>query len=130
MDLGAGLVFADGGSGLSVDLRIRRLLMHQAEGFAESGFSISVSYDPRPSTPLGFNARIAPGWGTDTMSGAEGLWGRETMGGMGHDHLMGGATASTPRPATGSRSARAWSARHASGCARPSTGATTASGTR
>ena len=90
MDLGAGVVFADGGSGLSVDLRIRRLLMHQAEGFAESGFSISVSYDPLPSTPLGFNARVAPGWGTDTMSGAEGLWGRETMGGMGHDYLMGG----------------------------------------
>ncbi len=90
MDLGAGLMFADGGSGLSVDLRIRRLLMHQAEDFAESGFSISVSYDPRPSTPLGFNARVAPGWGTDTMSGAESLWGRETMGGMGHDHLMGG----------------------------------------
>ena len=89
MDLGAGLVFADGGSRLAVDLRIRRLLMHQAEGFAESGFSISVSYDPRPSTALGFNARVAPSWGTDTMSGAEGLWGRETMGGMGHDHLMG-----------------------------------------
>ena len=90
MDLGAGVVFADGVTGLSVDLRIRRLLMHQAEGFAESGFSISVAYDPRPSTPLGFNARVAPGWGTDTMSGAEGLWGRETMGGVGHDYLMGG----------------------------------------
>ena len=89
-DLGAGIKFADGASGLRGDVRIRRLLIHRAEGFAESGFSISVSYDARSSTPLGFNARVAPAWGTDTMSGAEGLWGRETMGGMGHDYLMGG----------------------------------------
>ena len=90
MDVGAGLVFADAVTGLSVDVRIRTLVVHQAEGYAERGVSISVSYNPTPSTPLGFTGRISPAWGGDSMSGAEALWGRETMGGMGRNHLVGG----------------------------------------
>ena len=89
MDVGAGLVLADGVTGLAVDIRVRRLLVHEAEGFAESGMSISVSYNPTPSTPLGFSARVSPAWGGDAMSGAEALWGRESMGGMGQNHLLG-----------------------------------------
>ena len=79
MDIGAGLVLADAVTGLAVDVRVRRLLAHQTDGFAESGMSISVSYNPSPDTPLGFTARVAPAWGGDTASGAEALWGRETM---------------------------------------------------
>ena len=90
MDLGAGLVVADGVTGLAVDIRVRRLLVHEAEGFAEHGMSISVSYNPTPSTPLGFSARVSPAWGGNAMSGAEALWGRESMGGMGQDQLLGG----------------------------------------
>ena len=92
MDVGAGLVFADAVTGLSVDFRIRTLVVHQAEGYAERGVSISVSYNPTPSTPLGFSARVSPAWGGDSMSGAEALWGRETMGGMGRNHLVGGGS--------------------------------------
>ena len=58
MHLGAGLVLADSVPGLAVDIRVGRLLVHQAEEFAESGMSISVSYNPTPSTPLGFTARV------------------------------------------------------------------------
>ena len=92
LDLAAGLVLADSVTGLAVDLRVRRLLIHQAAGFAESGMAVSVSYDPSPSTPLGFTARVAPAWGGDAMSGAEALWGRDTMSGMGMagDPLLGG----------------------------------------
>ena len=50
--------------------------------------SISVSYNPTPTTPLGFTARVSPAWGGDAMSGAEPLWGRESMGGMSHDPMM------------------------------------------
>ena len=53
LDMGVGLVLADGITGLAVDIRVRRLLVHQAAGFAESGMSVSVSYDPTPNTPLG-----------------------------------------------------------------------------
>ena len=90
MDVGAGLVFADAVTGLSVDVRVRTLVVHQAEGYAERGVSISVSYNPTASTPLGFTGRVSPAWGGDSMSGAEALWGRETMGGMGGNHLLGG----------------------------------------
>ena len=32
--------------------------------------------------PLGFTAKVAPSWGGQATSGAEALWGRETMAGM------------------------------------------------
>ena len=83
LDVGLGLVFADAVTGLAVDVRVRRLLVHPTAGFAESGMAVSVSYDPTPSTPLGLTARFAPAWGGDAMSGAEALWGRDTMSGMG-----------------------------------------------
>ena len=59
MDVGAGLIVSDASTGLAVDVRVRTLLVHQAEGFSERGMALSVSYNPTPSTPLGFNARVA-----------------------------------------------------------------------
>ena len=82
MDVGGGLVVSDSSTGLAVDLRVRMLVMHQAEGFRERGMALSLSYNPTPSTPLGFVARVAPSWGGQATSGAEALWGRETMAGM------------------------------------------------
>ena len=70
-------------------MRIRRLLVHETAGLAESGMAVSVSYDPSPKTPLGFTARVSPAWGGDAMSGANALWGRETMGGIGQNTLYG-----------------------------------------
>ena len=74
VDIGGGLVLTDGPSGLRIDMRIRRLVMHQADGFAEHGFSVAITYDPTPSTPLGLSATVSPGWGGDAQSGAEALW--------------------------------------------------------
>ena len=51
--------------------------------------AVSVSYDPTPKTPLGFTAHVSPAWGGDAMSGANALWGREKMGEMGQNHLLG-----------------------------------------
>ena len=84
MDVGAGMVLSDAGTGLAVDVRVRTLLVHQDENFSERGVSLSLSYNPTPSTPLGFVAKVAPSWGGQAMSGAEALWGRETMAGMAH----------------------------------------------
>ena len=89
MDLGGGLVVADA-TGLAVDVRVRTLVAHQAAGFREHGVSLSLSYDPTPSTPLGFTARVAPSWGGQAMGGAEALWGRETMAGMAHGGFAAG----------------------------------------
>ena len=82
MDVGGGLVLADSVTGLSVDLRVRTLVAHQAEGFRERGMALSFSFDPTPSTPLGFTARVAPAWGGQATGGAEALWGRETLAGL------------------------------------------------
>ena len=82
-DVAASLIASDPWTGLSVDVRVRTLLVHQDEGFRERGVSVSFSYDPTPSTPLGFTARVAPSWGGQAMSGADALWGRDTMEGLG-----------------------------------------------
>ena len=90
MDVGAGLIASDTSAGLAVDVRVRMLLVHQAEGFRERGGSVSLSYNPTPSTPLGFVATVTPSWGGQATSGAEALWGRETMGGLAHGGLAQG----------------------------------------
>ena len=51
VDIGGGVIVADRGTGLSVDVRVRMLLAHQADEFRERGLSIAVSFDPTPSTP-------------------------------------------------------------------------------
>ena len=90
MDVGAGLVVSDSSTGLSLDVRVRTLLVHQAEGFRERGVALSLSYNPTPSMPLGFTARVAPSWGGEARSGAEALWSRETMAGTAHGSFAQG----------------------------------------
>ncbi len=82
MDLGGGLIVSDLETGLRVDVRVRFLMVHQDEGYRDRGLSVSLSYDPTPSTPLGFKARVAPAWGGQAQSGAGALWNRPTMAGM------------------------------------------------
>ena len=89
--MGAGLIVSDAGSGLAVNVRVRTLLVHQAEGFRERGMALSLSYNPTPSTPLGLTAKVAPSWGGQATSGAEALWGRETMAGMAQAGVASGS---------------------------------------
>ena len=62
VDVGGGLILSDRLTGLSADIRVRMLLAHQDEGFRERGMSVSFSYNPTPSTPLGFMAKVIPSW--------------------------------------------------------------------
>ena len=82
IDVGGGLILSDSSTGLAVDVRVRTLLAHQAQGFRERGMAVTFSYNPTPSTPLGFTARVAPSWGGQATGGTEALWGREAMGGL------------------------------------------------
>ena len=90
VDVGGGLIVSDALTGLSADVRVRMLLVHQ-EGFRDRGVSISFSYNPTPSTPLGFTAKLTPSWGGQATSGAQALWGRETMAGMAHGGVASGS---------------------------------------
>ena len=55
-DFGGGLIVSDAVTGLSADVRVRMLLVHQDRGFRDRGMSVSFSYNPTPSTPLGFTS--------------------------------------------------------------------------
>ena len=46
LDLGGGLVVSDASTGLAIDLRMRMLVMHQAEGFSERGMALSAELQP------------------------------------------------------------------------------------
>ena len=60
MDVGGGLVFTDSVIGLSLDVRVRTLVVHQADGFTERGISLSFGWDPTPSSPLGADGAGGP----------------------------------------------------------------------
>ena len=82
MDLGGGLVLSDSVLGLSLDLRVRTLIVHETEGFRDGGLALSLDWDPTPSSPLGLRARLAPQWGGQPHSSTRALWGRDTMAGF------------------------------------------------
>ena len=87
-DIGGGLIVSDVLTGLSADVRVRMLLAHQDQEFRDRGVSIAFSYNPTPSSPLGLVAKVTPSWGGQAESGAQALWGQETMAGM----AQGGGT--------------------------------------
>ena len=89
MDVGSGLAFSDTVTGLSLDVRVRTLVVHQADGFTERGMSLSFGWDPTPSDPLGLTARIAPSWGGSAQGGAEALWGGQMAYGAGSHRMYG-----------------------------------------
>ena len=89
LDVGGGLAFTDSVTGLSLDVRVRTLVVHQAEGFAERGMSLSLGWDPTPSSPLGLTAKVAPSWGGQATGGAESLWGGQMAYGIGSHQMHG-----------------------------------------
>ena len=89
MDVGGGLAFTDAVTGLSLDVRVRTLVVHQADGFRDRGMSLSFGWDPTPSSPLGLTARVAPSWGGQSRGGSEALWGGQMAYGMGSHQMYG-----------------------------------------
>ena len=83
MDLGSGLTFTDAVTRLSLDVRVRTLVVHQSEAFSDRGMSLSLGWDPTPGSPLGPTARVAPSWGGQAQGGAEALWTSQMAYGMG-----------------------------------------------
>ncbi len=89
MDVGGGLAFSDTVTGLSLDVRVRTLVVHEAEGFTERGMSLSLGWDPTPSSPLGLTAKVAPSWGGQARGGADALWSNQMAYGMGSHQVYG-----------------------------------------
>ena len=76
IDVAGGVAFTDPSTGLSVAVRVRTLVAHQAEGFTDRGMSLSLGWNPTPASPLGFSAQVTPSWGGQD-SGA--LWSGEAL---------------------------------------------------
>ena len=91
LDVGGGLAFADAVTGMSLDVRVRTLVVHEAEGFTERGLSLSFGWNPTPSSPLGPSARVTPSWGGSARGGAEALWSGQMAHGMGSAGTYGSA---------------------------------------
>ena len=89
LDVGGGLAFSDSVTGLSLDVRVRTLVVHQAEGFTDRGMSLSLGWNPTPSSPLGLTAKVAPSWGGQAQGGAQALWGNQMSYGMGSHQTYG-----------------------------------------
>ena len=51
--------------------------------------SLSLGWDPTPSSPVGLTARVAPSWGGSAQGGAEALWGNQMAYGMGSHQMYG-----------------------------------------
>ena len=96
VDLGGGLAFAAPKQGVSLDLKARGLVAHQAPGFREWGASASLGWDPRPSTDRGLALTLRQSWGGSPTGGMEALLGRETLAGLAAND-NGETTASTGR---------------------------------
>ena len=89
MDVGSGLAFTDAVTGLSLDVRVRTLVVHQADGFTERGMSLSLGWDPTPSSPLGLTAQVSPSCGGQSRGGAEALRGGQMAHGTGSRQMYG-----------------------------------------
>ena len=73
VELGAGLAWADPGTGLTVQAKARGLVAHEAEEVREWGVSGEVRLGPGASG-RGLSLTLAPAWGA-ASSGTQRLWG-------------------------------------------------------
>ena len=84
MDLGAGLRWSAPGLRLSGNVDVRGLLVHEDEEFEEWTVSGSVRHAPATPSGRGLSYSVTQSWGAPGAGGgADRLWARETMSGMG-----------------------------------------------
>ena len=82
IEIGGGLAFVNAAQGLMAEVSARGLVAHEAPGFRDWGVSVSLRYDPTPSSDRGPSVSLAPSWGGSASGGAAALLGRETLSGL------------------------------------------------
>ena len=84
LDLGAGLKWSAPGLRLSGNVGVRGLLVHEDEDLEEWTVSGSVRHAPATPSGRGLSYSLTQSWGAPgTGGGADRLWARETMSGLG-----------------------------------------------
>ncbi len=87
VDIGGGLVWWAPAGGITAEIEVRRVLMHEATGFNDWSLSGLVRYDPNPSSERGALLALRSSIGPPTLVGSGGLLER--------DNLLGLATSDT-----------------------------------
>ncbi len=80
LELGGRVQYADPALGLTIDATVRGLLAHEDSDYEEWGASGSLRLDSG-SAGQGLALTLAPTWGA-ASSGVDGLWSRQTTGGL------------------------------------------------
>lgn len=78
-DVGAGITWMDEEYGFQAELHARGLLTHEASGFEEESLSVSLAWDPKPSSALGPRLTLVQTLGGPATGGAEALLNRNTL---------------------------------------------------
>ena len=82
VDVGGGIAWTDPRRGLSVDLRGRGLVTHDAKGFREAGLSGSLLWEPRADDGRGPSLTLTQTLGGPDSGGAHALLERGTLAGL------------------------------------------------
>ena len=82
VDIGGGLVWSAPAGGITAEIEVRRVLMHEATGFRDWSVSGLVRYDPNPSSERGALLALRSSIGTTSLDGANGLLEREGRAGL------------------------------------------------
>ena len=91
VDLGGGISVSSPARGLSLELKVRGLLAHESGGFEQWGTSVSVLWDPDPSTERGMRIFLGRTLGAESSGGAEALFRRVTLEELGREGGSGGS---------------------------------------
>ena len=79
MDIGGGLLWSGPVPGISAEIVIRQLLLHEATGFDDWSVSGTVRYDRNPSSERGLSASLTSSVGQPWLNGANALLEGETL---------------------------------------------------
>ena len=82
VDVGGGLLWSAPVPGVSAEIAIRRVLMHEATGFNDWSVSGLVRYDPNPFSERGVSLAFRSAIGPPSLDGANALLDRETAAGL------------------------------------------------
>ena len=82
VDIGGGLLWSAPVRGISVEIEVRHVLMHEATGFNDWSVSGLVRYDPNPSSERGLSASVRSSTGAAGLDGVDALLARDTLSGL------------------------------------------------
>ena len=82
VDIGGGLVWWAPAGGITAEIEVRRVLIHEATGFNDWNVSGLVRYDPNPSSERGASVALRSSIGPPSFGTANSLLERETLVGL------------------------------------------------